>query len=59
MTALTLKIIVILLASAGIFFLGLGIYASDVLCMIIGGLLFCAALLVLPEVGRVQRHPFR
>ncbi|WP_122898829.1 hypothetical protein [Acinetobacter sp. B51(2017)] len=59
MTALTLKIMVIFLASFGLFFLSIGIYASDLICILIGALLECAALLVLPEIRRIHRHPFR
>lgn len=59
MTALTLKIMVIFLASFGLFFLSIGIYASDLICILIGALLECVALLVLPEIRRIHRHPFR
>lgn len=59
MTALTLKIIVAILISLGIFFIGVGIYANDFIYMLIGGLLLFAALLVIPEVNRIHRHPFR
>ena len=59
MTALSLKIIVLILAGLGVFFLGIGIYAGDTICILIGGLLICAALLVLPEIRLVHRHPFR
>ena len=59
MTALTLKIMVMLLASFGLFFLSIGIYASDMVCLLIGALLECAALLVVPEIRRIHRHPFR
>lgn len=59
MTALSLKIIVMLLAGLGMFFFAIGIYATDVICMLIGALLSCAALLVVPEIKQLHRHPFR
>lgn len=59
MTALTLKIIFASLAALGLFFLAIGVYASDTSYLMIGGLLGCAAVLVFPEIGRVHRHPFR
>ena len=42
-----------------LFFLAIGVYANDVVYMLIGGLLGCAAVLIFPEIGRVHRHPFR
>ena len=59
MTALGLKIIAILFAVCGLFFLGIGVYISDSICLIIGVLLICATLLVIPEIKRNHRHPFR
>lgn len=59
MTALTLKMIFAGLLILGLFFLAIGVYANDVVYMLIGGLLGCAAVLIFPEIGRVHRHPFR
>lgn len=59
MTAWGLKFLLVALIGLGIFFLGIGLYASDMLCLVIGALIECAALLVFTEIKKITRHPFR